>query len=146
MGTLARKYMDEGNLVPDEVVIGMVDDKISSTPHTKGFIFDGFPRTVNQAEALDALLSKKEASINGMLMLEVPNEELVKRLLLRGETSGRTDDQDESKIQNRLNVYRDETLPVAGVKIHFAANAIGIRCFYLHPPQKSLRLCHRATS
>ena len=113
LGKLARKYMDEGNLVPDEVVIGMVDDKISTTTGARGFIFDGFPRTVHQAESLDALLAKKEKTISGMIMLEVPNDELVTRLLKRGETSGRADDQDESKIQNRLNVYNEETLPVA---------------------------------
>ena len=114
LGQLAQKYMDEGNLVPDEVVIGMVDDKITNTPDTKGFIFDGFPRTVNQAEALDQLLEKKGEKINGMFMLEVPNDELVTRLKERGKTSGRVDDQDEGKIQNRLKVYSDETLPVAG--------------------------------
>ena len=113
LGKMAQKFMDEGNLVPDEVVIGMVDDKITSTQGAKGFIFDGFPRTVKQAEALDQLLDDKGESINCMLMLEVPDEELVKRIMNRGKTSGRADDQDENKIQNRLKVYKDETLPVA---------------------------------
>lgn len=113
LGKLAQKYMDEGNLVPDKVVIGMVDDKITSTEGTKGFIFDGFPRTVKQAEALDQLLDNKGESISGMLMLEVPDAELVARIVNRGKTSGRVDDQDENKIQNRLKVYKGETLPVA---------------------------------
>ncbi|SHM59537.1 adenylate kinase [Cyclobacterium lianum] len=114
LGKLARKYMDEGNLVPDEVVIGMVDDKINASTHLTGFIFDGFPRTVAQAKALDELLQKKGTSISGMISLEVPEEELKKRIRERGKTSGRSDDQDEEKIKNRIKVYNEETLPVAG--------------------------------
>ncbi|MCB0505494.1 MAG: adenylate kinase [Cyclobacteriaceae bacterium] len=113
LGRTAQKFMDEGNLVPDEIVIGMVDDKILSTPGTAGFIFDGFPRTIAQAEALDALMQKNGTQIDTMLALEVPEEELIKRLLNRGITSGRTDDQDEAKIKNRLGVYNKETTPVA---------------------------------
>ncbi|WP_209329621.1 adenylate kinase [Lunatimonas salinarum] len=113
LGRLAQKYMDEGNLVPDEVVIGMVDDKINETKDPTGFIFDGFPRTVAQAEALDALLKAKGMAISGMISLEVPEEELRKRIKERGKTSGRVDDQDEAKISNRIKVYLDETLPVA---------------------------------
>jgi len=113
LGQLAKKYMDEGNLVPDEVVIGMVDDKIKNTPNSAGFIFDGFPRTVPQAEALDKLLTSKDTAIAGMICLEVPEEELVARLLNRGKTSGRADDQNEDKARHRLKVYADETLPVA---------------------------------
>ncbi|MEX0882929.1 MAG: adenylate kinase [Cyclobacteriaceae bacterium] len=113
LGKLAREYMDEGNLVPDEVVIKMVDDKINSSPDLIGFIFDGFPRTVAQAEALDALLKDKGTNISGMIALEVPEEELKKRIRERGKTSGRADDQDEEKIKNRIKVYNDETLPVA---------------------------------
>ena len=113
LGKLAQKYMDEGNLVPDEVVIGMVDDKIKSTTDASGFIFDGFPRTVPQAEALDKLLEGKGAHIAGMIALDVPEEELKKRLLERGKTSGRVDDQNEEKINNRISVYQRETLPVA---------------------------------
>jgi adenylate kinase len=110
---MAHKYMDEGNLVPDEVVIGMVDDKIKETGPVNGFIFDGFPRTVHQAEALDILLNEKNMPIKGMIALEVDEEELKKRILLRGKTSGRADDQDVAKIENRIKVYQAETLPVA---------------------------------
>lgn len=114
LGKLAQKYMDEGNLVPDEVVIGMVDEKIKEKKATSsGFIFDGFPRTVPQAKALDALLDDKGEKIAGMIALEVPEEELKKRIKERGKTSGRTDDQDEAKIENRIKVYQKETLPVA---------------------------------
>ena len=113
LGLQAQKYMDDGNLVPDEVVIGMVDVKISETPATNGFIFDGFPRTVAQAEALDKLLIKNNTSISLMIALQVPDNELRQRLQLRGKTSGRSDDQDLTKINNRIEVYKKETLPVA---------------------------------
>lgn len=112
LGKLAQKYMDEGNLVPDKVVIDMVDDKIKSDDRVNGYIFDGFPRTVAQAKALDELMNGKGTPISGMIALEVPQEELVKRLLNRGLTSGRTDDQDERKINNRIEVYQKETTPV----------------------------------
>ncbi|WP_375579390.1 adenylate kinase [Marivirga tractuosa] len=127
LGKLAQKYMDEGNLVPDEVVIGMVDEKIKETQDSSsGYIFDGFPRTVPQAKALDTLLEEKGEKIAGMIALDVPEEELKKRIKERGKTSGRTDDQDEAKIENRIKVYQEETLPVANyydgegkfVKIH----------------------------
>jgi adenylate kinase len=114
LGKLARKYMDEGNLVPDEVVIDMVDHKIANTPETNGFIFDGFPRTVAQAEALDKLMHRKETKIAGMIALDVEEEILKERIRERGKTSGRVDDQDDSKIETRIKVYMDETLPVAG--------------------------------
>lgn len=113
LGKLAQKYMDEGNLVPDEVVIGMVKDKIATTIDPQGFIFDGFPRTVAQAVALEEMLNDFDTSISGMIGLDVPDEELKTRLLERGKTSGRTDDQDESKIDNRIQVYKNETVPVA---------------------------------
>jgi adenylate kinase len=113
LGKLAKKYMDEGELVPDDVVIRMVDLKIKDNEDTPGFIFDGFPRTVNQAQALDALLENIGQPISGMILLEVDEEELKKRILLRAETSGRSDDQDVEKINNRIRVYREETLPVA---------------------------------
>jgi adenylate kinase len=113
LGLLARKYMDEGRLVPDEVVIGMVGDKIKNTTGTHGFIFDGFPRTVAQAQALDTLMAQNNMSISGMIALEVSEEVLKERIRERGKTSGRTDDQDENKIQTRINVYLEETLPVA---------------------------------
>ena len=113
LGIKARGYMDKGHLVPDELVINMVDVKISSTPNSEGFIFDGFPRTVPQAIAFDKLLNEKGTPIKVMLMLDVPEQELIDRLLERGETSGRTDDQDEGKIRTRIDVYEGETLPVA---------------------------------
>ena len=113
LGKLAQKYMDEGNLVPDQVVIDMVDYKIKSDGKVNGYIFDGFPRTVAQAEALDKLMNGKDYPISCMIALEVSKDELVKRLMNRGKTSGRTDDQDVAKIQNRITVYENETLPVA---------------------------------
>jgi adenylate kinase len=113
LGKLAKKYMDEGRLVPDEVVIGMVEDKITQTKDTNGFIFDGFPRTVAQAEALDKMMSKNNISISGMIALDVAENILKERIRERGKTSGRADDQDEAKIETRIKVYLDETLPVA---------------------------------
>lgn len=113
LGKLAQKYMDEGNLVPDSVVIDMVKDKIANTSDAKGFIFDGFPRTVPQANALDDMLNEFSTSISGMIALNVPDDELRKRLLERGKTSGRADDQNVDKINNRIQVYKDETIPVA---------------------------------
>jgi len=113
LGKLAQSYMDDGNLVPDEVVIGMVKDKIATTIGAKGFIFDGFPRTVNQAVALDEVLGEFDTSVSGMVALDVPDDELRSRLIERGKTSGRADDQNMDKIDNRINVYKDETIPVA---------------------------------
>lgn len=113
LGTLAKSYMDAGNLVPDEVVIGMVEDKIQENLGANGFIFDGFPRTVNQAEALDAMLDSHSLEISGMIALEVPEEELRTRIKERAKTSGRVDDQDDEKITNRIAVYNNETAPVA---------------------------------
>jgi adenylate kinase len=113
LGKEARNYMDQGRLVPDEVVIGMVGEKIKSSKDVNGFIFDGFPRTVAQAEALDDLLEKYGMAISGMISLDVPEDILKERIRERGKTSGRTDDQDEEKIKTRIQVYLDETLPVA---------------------------------
>jgi len=113
LGKLAQSYIDAGNLVPDEVVIGMVEDKIEETLDARGFIFDGFPRTVNQAEALDKMLDAHNLFISGMIALEVPEEELKKRIKERAKTSGRVDDQDDEKINNRIAVYNNETFPVA---------------------------------
>jgi adenylate kinase len=113
LGTKANQYIEKGELVPDEVVIGMIENKINSISNPVGFIFDGFPRTVPQAKALDELLKKKNTTINCMVSLEVPKDELIKRLLNRGKDSGRADDQDESIIKNRIDVYNRETLPVA---------------------------------
>ena len=113
LGLRARTFMDVGKLVPDELVIDMVDQKLQEEQDTKGIIFDGFPRTIPQAEALDAFLATYNSGIAGMIALSVPTDELVSRLLLRGQTSGRVDDQDEEKIATRLEVYQEETLPVA---------------------------------
>lgn len=113
LGLEARRFMDNGKLVPDEIVIGMVEDEIKSTSGTNGFIFDGFPRTVPQAEALDQVLMLVRESISVMISLEVPEEELKERLKNRAKISGRVDDQDDYKIQTRINEYREKTLPVA---------------------------------
>lgn len=112
LGKLAKGYMDAGNLVPDEVVINMIDNKLDEEKGANGFIFDGFPRTTKQAEALDELLEKKGWGISKMVSLEVDEDELVKRLLLRGKDSGRKDDQDESIIRNRMSVYNEQTAPL----------------------------------
>ena len=114
LGKEAKKYMDKGALVPDAVIIGMMEGKIDANAGAKGFIFDGFPRTTAQAEALDTMLTKKGTPISIMLALEVEKDELVKRLLLRGKDSGRADDQDQSIIENRIQVYNSETAPVIG--------------------------------
>lgn len=113
LGLLAQEYIDDGNLVPDELVIRMVEVKIASHKKAKGFIFDGFPRTVAQAEALDKMLANQNMPIKIMLALEVDDDELRTRIRLRGKTSGRADDQNDEKINNRIRVYKSETLPVA---------------------------------
>jgi adenylate kinase len=113
LGVQAQKFMDDGNLVPDEVVIGMVEDKVKNTPNTQGFVFDGFPRTVAQAEALDKLMLENGTPIDLMLALSVDEDELLQRLLKRGKISARPDDQDPDKISNRFAVYKRETTPVA---------------------------------
>ncbi|WP_339606938.1 adenylate kinase [uncultured Roseivirga sp.] len=113
LGKKAQGFMDNGKLVPDEVVIGMVGETIKEYKTAPGFIFDGFPRTVAQAEALDELLMKYNTTISCMIMLEVPVEELKKRLLERGKTSERADDQNEEKINVRIQEYNNKTVPVA---------------------------------
>jgi adenylate kinase len=112
LGTLAKSYIDQGQLVPDEVTIRMLESEADKSPDAKGYIFDGFPRTPAQAAALDKFLESKGTSITLMLALEVEEEELKKRLLLRGKDSGRADDQDPAVIQKRIDVYRNETEPV----------------------------------
>ena len=109
----AKSIMDKGRLVPDEVVIGMIDSNLENHKNAKGFLFDGFPRTVAQAQALDKLLELKKTNIVTVLSLEVGEDELVKRLLNRGKTSGRNDDMDETVIRKRFSVYKNETTPVA---------------------------------
>ena len=113
LGLEAKKLMDQGVLVPDEVVIGMISNKLDANKGAKGFIFDGFPRTVAQAEALDRLLESKGSLISGMVALEVEREELQKRLLLRGKDSGRPDDQNPEIIMKRIEEYNSKTAPVA---------------------------------
>jgi adenylate kinase len=112
LGTLAKSYIDKGKLVPDEVTIQMLESECNKHPKAKGFIFDGFPRTHAQAAALDKFLRSKGTRISMMLALEVEEEELRKRLLLRGKESGRADDQDPAVIQKRIDVYNAETMPV----------------------------------
>lgn len=109
LGMLAKSYMDNGNLVPDQVTIDMLKAEVNNNPNANGFIFDGFPRTESQAASLDEFLKEKNTSISGMVALEVPENLLVERLLNRGKTSGRPDDQDESKIRNRFNEYESKT-------------------------------------
>lgn len=112
MGTLAKSYMDKGDLVPDQVTIDMLEAEVDQNQQAKGFIFDGFPRTASQAEALDAFLSKKEMKITATVALEANDDILVERLLERGKSSGRTDDQDEHKIRNRFDEYNQKTAPL----------------------------------
>jgi adenylate kinase len=113
LGLEAKKLMDDGKLVPDEVVIGMISNKLDTNKGAKGFIFDGFPRTVAQAEALDSLLTSKKSAISGMIALEVNDDELEHRLLLRGKDSGRPDDANPEVIRKRILEYNNKTAPVA---------------------------------
>lgn len=112
LGQQAKSFMSRGQLVPDEITIGMLKNKVESNPDTEGYIFDGFPRTIQQADALDALLSSKGQDIAALIALKVSENEIVKRLLLRGKESGRADDQDEPVIRRRIEVYKEETSPV----------------------------------
>lgn len=129
LGMEAKKLMDNGLLVPDEVVSGMIDSKVKEHRHAAGFIFDGFPRTVPQAQSLDKLLRENETEITCMIALRVDDEELTKRLLLRGLTSGRPDDQNEELIRKRVQEYNTKTAPVAdyyaGQGKYLAVDGIG---------------------
>lgn len=129
LGMKAKTLMDNGDLVPDDVVIGMIRSKLNSNNQAKGFIFDGFPRTTAQAQALDELLSEMNSQITCMLAFEVDNEELTKRLLLRGKDSGRADDQNEEIIRNRVKEYNNKTAPLkdyyTAQKKFYAVNGIG---------------------
>ena len=109
LGQRAKSYIDKGALVPDEVTIGMLEAEVNSNSNAKGFIFDGFPRTTSQAEALDVFLSTKDTEVSSMLALEVDENELITRLLERGKSSGRADDKDADIIKNRIQVYENET-------------------------------------
>lgn len=119
LGLEAKSLIEKGSLVPDEVVVGMIANAVDSNPNAKGFLFDGFPRTVAQAQALDHLLSAKDTSIATVLFLEVNQEELITRLIGRAKTSGRLDDADPEIQKKRQDVYRNETLPVAGYYQNF---------------------------
>ena len=109
LGKLAKSFMDQGDLVPDQVTIDMLKAEVNNNSEANGFIFDGFPRTESQAASLDTFLQEKNIGISWMVALEVPENLLVERLLNRGKTSGRSDDQDESKIRNRFNEYETKT-------------------------------------
>jgi adenylate kinase len=129
LGLAAKEIMSKGELVPDSIVIGMIESKLTDNKSTAGFIFDGFPRTVKQAEALDEMLAKHNSNVSVMLSLEVGKEELIKRLMLRGETSGRADDTDPATIENRISVYNEKTAPIidyyAGQGKHRAIKGVG---------------------
>lgn len=129
LGQLAKTFMDKGDLVPDEVTIKMLESEVDKNPEAKGFLFDGFPRTIAQAEALDAFLSSKQQEITATIALEADDEILVKRLLERGKTSGRADDQDEEKIRNRYQEYNEKTAPLMdyykGQNKFYPVNGIG---------------------
>lgn len=129
LGLKAKSFMDKGELVPDEVVIGMIKSKLENNRDAKGFIFDGFPRTVDQAKTLDTLLNDNGTPMSGMLCLEVEKEELISRLLNRGKISGRADDQNQKVIENRITVYNEKTLPIIEYfkpqNKHFGINGMG---------------------
>lgn len=113
LGVLAKSYIDKGELVPDEVTNNMVADFLKRNNNESGFIFDGYPRTIAQGETLDAMLEDLNTEVSMMIALEVDEDELVKRLLERGKSSGRVDDQSEDTIRNRFKVYQEETAPLA---------------------------------
>ncbi|MDA3928238.1 MAG: adenylate kinase [Prolixibacteraceae bacterium] len=129
LGIQAKLFIDKGELVPDELVIGMIKVKLNQCANIKGFIFDGFPRTEEQAKALDVLLNENNTPFSGMLALEVEKQELVDRLLERGQTSGRSDDADVSIIENRIKTYHVKTAPVmdfyAKQKKKYSINGMG---------------------
>ncbi len=129
LGKQAKEYMDRGDLVPDELTIKMLQDEIEKNTDATGFLFDGFPRTIAQAEALDAFLASKNWDVTATIALEADDEVLIKRLLERGKTSGRADDQDESKIRNRYEEYNLKTAPLidyyTGKNLFYSVNGIG---------------------
>ena len=120
LGLEAKPLMDHGTLVPDEIVFGMLSNKIEANSNANGFIFDGFPRTTSQAVALDHLLESKHTEVTATLALDVSDEELTKRLLLRGKESGRADDQNEEIIRNRIKEYNNKTFPL---KIYYQSQS-----------------------
>jgi adenylate kinase len=112
LGLEAKTYIDKGDLVPDSLTINMLQEEVDKNPDSAGFLFDGFPRTLAQAEALDNFLASKDQEITATIALDADDEVLVKRLLERGKTSGRADDQDEDKIRNRYQEYNEKTAPL----------------------------------
>ncbi len=112
LGQEAKSYINKGELVPDSVTIGMLRNKVEANLEVRGYIFDGFPRTIAQSQALDELLAEKNTEVSRLIMLDVSDDEIVARLLNRGKTSGRADDTDEVIIRNRIEVYKSETSPV----------------------------------
>ena len=129
LGTLAKSYMDKGHLVPDGVTIKMLNAEVEKNPGANGFVFDGFPRTAAQAEALATLMEEKSSQINAMVALEVDDEILVGRLLERGKTSGRADDADEAIIRERVAEYYRKTDILKdfykGKDRYFGVNGVG---------------------
>jgi adenylate kinase len=116
LGTEVKGYLDAGKLVPDELTIRILEDHVAThlKPQHKGIIFDGFPRTIPQAEALDAMLTKKRMPVRKVLALNVDDDEVTRRIVNRGKSSGRSDDADETTVRNRLQVYKDQTFPLRG--------------------------------
>jgi adenylate kinase len=112
LGKLAKTFMDKGDLVPDELTIKMLQSEVDKNQDSAGFLFDGFPRTIAQAQALDTFLTSKDEKITATIALDADDEILVARLLERGKTSGRVDDQDEEKIRNRYQEYNEKTAPL----------------------------------
>ena len=129
LGITAKSYMDNGELVPDQVTIDMLEAEVDKNPQAKGFIFDGFPRTESQANSLDVFLDRKDMKIKATLALEANDDELVERLLERGKSSGRTDDQDVTKIRNRFDEYDQKTSPLKAYyldqKKFYSVNGVG---------------------
>ena len=112
LGLKAKEYIAKGELVPDSITTGMLKNKVDANPDVAGYIFDGYPRNTNQSESLDEILAEKGEEVSILLSLDVDDEEIVKRILNRGKTSGRSDDNDENIIRNRIAVYKSETTPV----------------------------------
>lgn len=129
LGIEAKSYIDRGDLVPDSITINMLQEEVDKNPDSAGFLFDGFPRTLAQAEALDNFLASKDQEITATIALDADDEILVKRLLERGKTSGRVDDQDEDKIRNRYQEYNEKTAPLMDYykaqNKFYAVNGIG---------------------
>lgn len=129
LGKQAKSYIDKGDLVPDTITIAMLKEEVEKNPDAKGFIFDGFPRTIAQSEALDAFLSERGMQINATIAMDADDELLIQRLLERGKVSGRSDDQDEEKIRNRFEEYNQKTAPLMAYyqkqEKYYSVNGIG---------------------